>query len=210
MAKEGFKFLIPALLLSVITFLIFMKTDFRPSLYLSVLIYLLALLFVISFRDPERKIPSGEGLILSPADGKVRRIERSADGSSQILSIFMSLLDVHINRVPVDGVVTEVTYKPGRFVPAFTDKAAESNERNIVVIQNQHGNVIVKQIAGTLSRRIVCNLSPGQLVKKGERFGLIQFGSLLELVLPISAELRVRKTERVKAGETILGVLKSE
>jgi phosphatidylserine decarboxylase len=210
MAKEGLRFLIPSLFISIVAFYIFVRTDFRPVLHLSVAAYLLTLFFVLFFRDPARKIPSGENLILSPADGKVKKIEVSGDGLSRVISIFMSLLDVHINRVPVDGSVGEVSYKRGRFVPAFRAKASEDNERNIVVIENEEGRVAVKQIAGMLSRRIVCRLAPGQKVKKGERFGLIHFGSLVEVALPTSADLNVRKGERVRAGETVLGVFRSE
>jgi len=210
MAKEGFKFLLPTLLISVIAFYLFTRTDYRLVLYFSVVVFFLALFFVLFFRDPERRIPSGEQLIVSPADGRVKKIEKSADGSSQLISIFMSLFNVHINRVPVDGIVKEISYKPGRFIPAFRDKASEDNERNVIVIENAHGNIILKQIAGSLSRRIVCNLNPGQRVSKGERFGLIHFGSRLELALPVSVELKVRERGRVKAGETVLGVFKSE
>jgi phosphatidylserine decarboxylase len=210
MAKEGFKFLLPTLLISVIAFYLFTRTDYRLVLYFSVVIFFLALFFVLFFRDPERKIPSGEDLILSPADGMVKKIEKSTDGSSQLISIFMSLFSVHINRVPVDGIVKEISYKPGKFIPAFRDKASEDNEKNVIVVQNEQGNVILTQIAGSLSRRIVCNLNPGQHVNKGERFGLIHFGSLVELVLPTSVELKVREGRRVKAGETVLGVFKSE
>ena len=210
MAKEGFKFLLPTLLISVIVFYLFIRTDYRLALYFSVAIFFVALFFVLFFRDPERKIPSGEDLILSPADGMVKKIEKSTDGSFQLISIFMSLFNVHINRVPVDGVVKEISYKPGRFMPAFRDKASEDNEKNVIEIENEQGNVILTQIAGSLSRRIVCNLNPGQHVNRGERFGLIHFGSLVELVLPISVGLKVKEKERVKAGETILGVFKSE
>ena len=122
----------------------------------------------------------------------------------------MSLFNVHVNRVPVDGIVKEISYKPGRFMPAFRDKASEDNEKNVIEIENEQGNVILTQIAGSLSRRIICNLNPGQHVSRGERFGLIHFGSLVELVLPISVRLKVKEKERVKAGETILGVFKSE
>jgi len=210
MAKEGFKFLLPTLLISVIAFYLFTRTDYRLVLYFSVVIFFLALFFVLFFRDPERKIPSDEDLILSPADGRVKKIKKSTDGSFQLISIFMSLFDVHINRVPVDGIVKEVSYKPGRFIPAFRDKASEDNEKNVIEIENQQGNVILTQIAGSLSRRIVCNLNPGQHVNKGERFGLIHFGSLVELALPTAVELKVREGRRVKAGETVLGVFKSE
>jgi len=210
MAKEGFKFLLPSVLISLIAFYLFTRTDHRLVLYFSVAAYSLALFFVLFFRDPERKIPSGEDLILSPADGRVKRIEKSADGSSQLISIFMSLFNVHVNRVPVDGTVKEISYRPGRFIPAFREKASEDNERNLIAIDNEHGNVILAQIAGSLSRRIVCHLNRGQQVKKGERLGLIHFGSRVELALPISVELRVKERQRVKAGETILGVFRSE
>jgi phosphatidylserine decarboxylase len=210
MAKEGFKFLLPTLLIWVTAFYLFTRTAYRPVLYLCVVIFLFALFFILSFRDPERESPGGEDLIVSPADGRVKRIEKSTVGSSQLISIFMSLLNVHVNRVPVDGVVKEISYKPGRFLPAFRDRAAEDNEKNIIVIDNEHGEVILKQIAGSLSRRIVCNLDPGQRVKKGERFGLIHFGSLVEVVLPLSVRLKVKEKERVRAGETVLGVFRSE
>jgi phosphatidylserine decarboxylase len=163
-------------------------------------------------RDPERVIPSGEGLILSAADGRVCAIERVRenlylDGEGIRIGIYLSLFDVHVNRVPITGVVGFLSYSPGLFLPAHHDQATLRNEHQLAGFENDRGKILVKQIAGFFARRIICHLHQGAAVTAGERFGKITFGSKVELTVPPNIELRVSIGERVKAGETIIGVM---
>lgn len=163
------------------------------------------------FRDPERTIPDGEGVVVSPADGKVVSIaevsgdSRFADTSTRV-SIFLSPLDVHINRMPVSGRIDDVQYKPGQFLAAYKAEASEKNEQNALKAVDERGRLFgVVQIAGVLARRIVCWAKPGDNLKRGERFGLIMFGSRTDLYLPRGCRLEINEGQRVKGGETILG-----
>ena len=156
------------------------------------------------FRDPERTAPDGEGVVVSPADGKV--VEVSDEGRR--LSIFLSPLDVHVNRAPMDGRVQDVRYRPGRFFAANRGKASDENERNVVEFVEDSGKTLeVVQIAGFLARRIVCDVGPGDPLRKGERFGLIMFGSRVDLYLPPGAAVEVRPGQRVRSGETVVARL---
>ncbi len=165
------------------------------------------------FRDPDRMTPAGEGLVVAPADGKVIFCGREEDspyteGPCRRLSIFMSVFNVHVNRIPCDGTVTAVDYHPGKYFSANLDKAAEENEKNAVFIETPEGRrVCVVQIAGLIARRIVCRVQAGDEVRRGRRFGMICFGSRLDLYLPESAELQATVGQKVKAGTTIVGKL---
>lgn len=173
----------------------------------------LLILFTITFfRDPDRSIPNENGIVVSPADGRVVRIQDSTCGPDhddpvKMISIFLSLWDVHVNRVPISGEVVSVNYRSGRFRPAFTGKASENNEQNIIGIDGRIGRIYVKQIAGTIARRIVCHLRVGDWIRQGDRFGMIRFGSRVDLVLPSSVILRVSEGDRVTAGESVIGVI---
>ena len=163
------------------------------------------------FRDPERHIPDADGLIVAPADGRVVSIEEmkadagSAKGGTRV-SIFLSPLDVHINRIPVAGKIQDVHYRSGKFFAAYKDEASERNERNALqVVDDQGRKVGVVQIAGVLARRIVCRVRPGDHLKRGERFGLIMFGSRTDTYLPNGCHVEVSEGQRVKGGETVLG-----
>ena len=163
------------------------------------------------FRDPERKIPEDEGLVVSPADGKVVSISevgvdsRFADAVTRV-SIFLSPLDVHINRMPVGGKIDDVEHKPGAFVAAYKDHASKVNEQNALsVIDDKERLFGVVQIAGVLARRIVCGVKPGDVLRRGDRFGLIMFGSRTDLYLPRGCKLEISEGQRVKGGETIVG-----
>lgn len=161
------------------------------------------------FRDPERAIPSGEGVIVSPADGRVVGIETVdqvpfLDGPALRISIFLSIFDVHINRSPIEGKVTWRQYNPGRFLPANVPKASLDNEQNSIGIEDGNYKVLVRQIAGIIARRIVCWVDPGQEVARGERFGLIRFGSRTDLFLPLSAKVAVTVGQKVQGGSTII------
>jgi phosphatidylserine decarboxylase len=158
------------------------------------------------FRDPERTPPTDERVVLSPADGRIVAIaaDRALDAPATRVSIFMSPLDVHVNRNPVSGVVEDVRHTPGRFRAAFADKASLDNERNAVVIHGGGRRYVLVQIAGALARRIVCHVAPGDRVQRGARFGMIMFGSRVDLYLPPGVEPVVRKGDRVRAGTSVV------
>ena len=168
------------------------------------------------FRDPERTTPQGDGMIVSPADGVLLPVVEAVppeelgmgDAKLRRLSIFMNVFNVHVNRIPADGTVTALAYRPGKFFNASFDKASEHNERMAARIRLPDGEELaVVQIAGLVARRIRCDLRKDQQVRKGERFGIIRFGSRLDVYLPPTAVIAVNKGERVKAGETILATL---
>lgn len=155
------------------------------------------------FRDPERRAPTEPGIIVAPADGLVTLVEHNqAVEPGLLVSIFLSPLDVHINRSPIAGKVTDVTYAKGKFVPATSDKASQVNEQNTLTIRGENLTVTCKQIAGVLARRIVCWKNSGDAVGVGERFGMIKFGSRTDLAVAAPVELLVKKGMRVRGGET--------
>ena len=159
----------------------------------------------IFFRDPERLVPSGPGLLVSPADGKVVRVAGGAAGSQGTeISIFLSIFDVHVNRAPIAGRVAKVEYKPGEFLPAFDDKASARNEQNTVTVEDGETRVVFKQIAGLIARRIVFRKAVGDVLGRGERVGMIRFGSRVDVVVPPGFQVRVRQGDRVQAGTSVL------
>jgi phosphatidylserine decarboxylase len=185
----------------------------EPKSYrLSLIIVSLAVLGFITnfFRDPERITPKGENLIIAPADGKVVVVKKIFDNEffhADVwqVSIFMSPLNVHVNRNPISGIVKHTRYVKGEYFAAYEDKASEKNEQMIVGVENANGKVLFKQIAGFIARRIVCQLKPGDTVNAGERFGMIKFGSRVDVFLPSSVDLRTKIGDITVAGETILG-----
>jgi phosphatidylserine decarboxylase len=170
---------------------------------------LLAVFFLWFFRDPEREIPAGEGLIVSPGDGKVEEAEwiETTAGSRFRVSIFLSVFDVHVNRVPISGKVTLMEYREGQFLNAMSPESAILNEQTLVTIEDGDHSVSFKQIAGLLARRIVCSLQAGDVVQRGQRMGMIKFGSRVDVLMPADVELRVKPGDRVQGGRSILGVL---
>jgi phosphatidylserine decarboxylase len=170
---------------------------------------LLALFFLWFFRDPERAIPADEGAVVSPADGKVTDISTVGVGNDQQLrlSIFLSVFDVHVNRTPIAGVVRDVRYQRGKFVNAMAAASAEQNEQNIVTVEGDGQRVIFKQIAGLLARRIVFNPKVGDRVERGQRIGLIKFGSRCDVLLDASARPNVKVGDRVEGGSSVLAYL---
>ena len=170
---------------------------------------LLAAFFLWFFRDPERAIPGAPGLVVSPADGKVTetvRIDTPA-GPRQRISIFLSVFNVHVNRSPISGELTEVRYQKGKYLNAMNPASAEQNEQNIVTVRGQGVEVTFKQIAGLLARRIVFNYPVGAKVERGQRVGLIKFGSRVDVILPADAEIRVNVGQTVKGASTVLAAL---
>jgi len=203
MARDGFYFVVPSLALSLLAFYMFSTGFEMIFIYLGTVFFAAACSFVLFFRDPERNVPEGRGLIVSPADGRIVALTES-EGARQI-SIFLSLLDVHINRVPATGEIVRVNFVPGKFGAAFTKEASRENERYEIEIKSQTANITVHQIAGVLARRVVCRLKEGQTVKAGQRFGLIRFGSRIDLYLPGSVLVDVRLGQKVRGGSTVIG-----
>lgn len=166
------------------------------------------------FRNPARVIPQGPGLVVAPGDGTVIAIEEEFESRflkdrSVRLTIFLNVFDVHVNRIPCEGVVEDIQYQRGAFLLASNPEATLKNEQNALFLRTAQGaKVLCVQVAGLIARRIVCWLSPGERVMRGERFGLIRFGSRMDTYLPLGTELKVAVGQRVKGGETIVGVLR--
>ncbi len=202
-AKQGLPYIIGAALLLVLFLLL-------GWMSLTVLALITAVLLINFFRDPERVIPDVPHAVLAPADGKIVFVgktfeDRFLSKEALKISIFMSIFDVHVNRIPLSGVVEIVHYEKGTFFAASLDKASRNNEHNAVVVRIPEGEKIVfVQIAGLIARRIDCWLQPDERVQQGERFGMICFGSRLDVFVPTNSHLTVNKGQRVKAGESIL------
>jgi phosphatidylserine decarboxylase len=175
----------------------------------SIVPVLLAAFFLWFFRDPQRTVPAGEGLIVSPGDGLVTETVAIAtpEGPRQRISIFLSVFDVHVNRSPIGGVLTHVRYLKGQYLNAMNPASADRNEQNAVTVRGQGIEVTFKQIAGLLARRIVFNLTEGDTVERGQRVGLIKFGSRVDVLLPAEAALRVKVGQRVKGGSSVLAAM---
>jgi phosphatidylserine decarboxylase len=202
LAPEGYPFILGFAALAIIVAL------FAP--WAAVIPLILTLFMVYFFRDPERKIPTGGDIFVSPADGKIILIqkvheEKFIEGESMEVSIFMSPLNVHVNRAPCDGTVESVVHTPGKFFSAFKHEASMQNENIAMVLNTKYGKVLVRQVAGFLARRAVCRVKPGDVLKRGERYGVIKFSSRVDLYLPQDAKVRVKLGEMVKAGETVIG-----
>ena len=211
-AKEGYPFILIFFLITLILLLL-PQTRLGWGFWISVVITGFIVLF---FRDPERVIPPGENVIVSPADGKIILIQEVkypalGDETYRQVSIFMSVFNVHVNRAPLAGTVENVMYHPGKFFVASLNKASLLNEQNsIILTRTMNGKpvrILVKQIAGLIARRIVCYAKPGVNYAKGERFGLIRFGSRVDLFLPQQTTLAVKLNDHVKGGATIIGTL---
>jgi len=174
---------------------------------------LLAIFFLWFFRDPQRVIPSGLRLIVSPGDGLVTETANitTSDGPRQRISIFLSVFDVHVNRAPIGGTLSSVRYQTGKYLNAINPASADQNEQNIVTVRGEGADegveVTFKQIAGLLARRIVFNFGEGQSVARGQRVGLIKFGSRVDVIVPAAAQLRVKVGQRVKGGASVLAEL---
>jgi phosphatidylserine decarboxylase len=174
----------------------------------------LAAFFLFFFRDPERQVIFKEDAVLSPADGRVMvagpAVEEAApEGRWLQISIFLSPMDVHVNRVPASGRVTSVSYRPGKFLAAYRHDAASVNERSEVWIDHKGQSIVVRQIVGLLARRVVCRLQPGATVTAGDRYGVMKFGSRMDVYLPVTAEVLVKPGEMVRGGETVIAMLHS-
>jgi len=168
--------------------------------------------FAFFFRDPDRASPGDADAVLSPADGRVLVAgpavpEAAPPGSWLQISIFLSPMDVHINRIPASGRVTKVSYTPGRFLPAYRHDAASANERSEIWIDHQGQTIVARQIVGILARRVVCRAQTGAEVRAGDRYGIMKFGSRMDIFLPTTATLKVQVGQTVRGGETVIAVL---
>ena len=203
LAREGIPFIIVPLALAA-------GFAFFSFWVLAIFFVLVAAFMAFFFRDPRRSIPLEPGIIVAPADGRVT-IVRPADANNpeSLVSIFLSPLDVHINRAPIEGDIVDITYKSGKFVMATREDARLLNEQNTLIIQGNDLTVKCTQIAGILARRIVCWKRRGERVKCGERFGMIKFGSRTDLAMPSHVEIIVSEGMHVRGGETIIGKVKA-
>ena len=195
-ASEGWPFILPAFALV----LLFAVLHWRAAAAVALV---LALFVTWFFRDPTREIPADPATLVSPADGRVIEILPLADGVTQI-SIFLSIFNVHVNRSPVAGEVVDVTRRPGKFLAAWKHEASSDNVQASVTVRTPRGDVRFVQITGLIARRIVCLLEPGAVVARGERYGLIRFGSRMDIFLPPAAEPAVRVGDRVRGGSDVI------
>lgn len=203
MVRDGIPFVIVPVVLAIIPLALGYWWAAIPFL-------LIAAFMAFFFRNPERSIPLEPGIIVAPADGRVTMVRLATpDAPESIVSIFLSPLDVHINRAPIGGEVVDVSYKKGKFLMATSAQARLLNEQNSLIIKGDGLTVRCTQIAGVLARRIVCWKRRGERVKCGERFGMIKFGSRTDLLMPAMIEVVVREGARVRAGETIIGKIKN-
>jgi phosphatidylserine decarboxylase len=182
--------------------------------FLAIPFLTLAAFFAFFFRDPDRRVPAGDDSVLSPADGRVlvagaAIADAAPPGQWQQVSIFLSPMDVHVNRVPTSGRITSVSFTPGRFLPAYRHDAGSANERSEIWIDHAGQNVVARQVVGMLARRVVCRVEPGADVRAGDRFGIMKFGSRMDVFLPLSAAITVQPGEMVRGGETVIAVLHS-
>jgi len=205
-ASEGWPFIIP---LAIVTALLF-SLGWKNTAVVSLLLTLFVLYF---FRDPERTVPQDAGAVVSPADGKVIVVKDIFEPTYlkqevKQISIFLSVFNVHVNRSPISGTVETVKYNPGKFHVASVDKASLDNEQTAMVISDGKHKVLVKQIAGLIARRILCYAEPGVAIRTGERYGLIRFGSRVDIFLPKDADLKVKVGDRVTGARDIIAVLK--
>lgn len=206
-AREGIPFFIIA---GVVTLLFF----YLGFLYTGIFMGIVSLFMLYFFRDPERRNDARDNAVLTPADGKILDVQHLQDGNNPLgepaikISVFMSVFNVHVNRVPLCGRISEIVYTPGRFFSANLDKASEQNENNRITLETEDGRKIVFiQIAGLIARRIVCWVRERNYVKAGQRCGLIRFGSRIDLYLPGDSKIIVQTCNKVRAGETVMGYL---
>jgi phosphatidylserine decarboxylase len=199
MVKDGYKFAAAPVLLGVVALGLHWN-------WLGGVLLVLGAFVLFFFRDPQRMIPSDPDLILSPADGRVMEVveETRGENAGRRISIFLSIFDVHVNRSPVAGKIAAMEYRKGRFYGAMRGRASKENEQNVIHVSTEHGEVVFKQIAGWVARRILCWKAVGDPVTRGERVGMIRFGSRVDIWLPDRVEILVRPGQHVAGGSSIL------
>ena len=205
-APDGYPLII---IFALITILVYVFG--KP--WIAVLSLAFTLFMVLFFRDPDRTIPEDKGVFVSPADGKVILIKDVYEkdylkAESKEISIFMSIFNVHVNRAPCEGNVSLIKHSPGKFLVAHKDAASIENENTVMVLEGKDGKILVRQVAGLIARRIVCRVKANDVLRRGERYGMIKFGSRLDVYLPKETEIQIKVGDKVKAGETVLGVLR--
>ncbi len=206
-AHEGYPFIIGSAILTIIIY-------FITKNWITAIPFLLLLFMLFFFRDPDRTIPDIEGSVVSPADGKIVYIndineKEFLKTNVKKISIFMSPLDVHINRAPYEGTVLSVMHTPGGFSAAYKYDASLKNENIAMVLGTKKGDILLRQVAGFLARRAVCRVKPDDFLKRGERFGIIKFSSRVDIYLPINIVIKVKLGDRVKAGESVIAFFSS-
>ena len=209
LAPEGNIIIYPLFFILVVSFAIDFFIIQEYLFFLNIFLLVLFIFCLNFFRDPKRNIPKDKNCIISPADGKVIRIKEFEDPNTKeklrLVSIFLSVFNVHANRMPVDGKIISVDYIKGDFLAAFDHKASEKNERTEIAITAKFGNMIVKQIAGLVARRILCYAKKDEKMIAGQRLGFIRFGSRTDVILPYNVNLNVKLNQKVYGGETIIG-----
>ena len=204
LAREGWPYIGGSLVVALLVHAVFGGGAALPF-------WLIAAFVIQFFRDPARPIPQDANAVLSPADGRILKVEKVrdpyADRDALLISVFMNVFNVHSNRASVDGTVTKVQYFPGAFVNADLDKASTENERNAVVIDSNGTTITLVQVAGLIARRILCYVKPGDVLTRGQRYGFIRFGSRVDVYLPLTAQPKVEPGDKVSATTTILAVL---
>jgi phosphatidylserine decarboxylase len=205
------KQLIPTLIIDLLLWFGFIKWESKLLLILAVLGILFACFSIWFFRNPKRNVPDLPNSLISPADGKIVAIKKEKDNfffegrEVTRISIFLNVFNVHINRIPIDGEIIYENYNHGKFINAFSEKASLDNEQNMIGIKTKHGNILVKQIAGLIARRIISVKGLGDEVKQGQIYGMIKFGSRTDILIEKDINIKVNIGDKVKGGETIIG-----
>ena len=202
LSPEGNIFVFPLIILTGL-FILFWSMG-HVTIYLPSFIGLILLFCLNFFRDPKRLVPKGINQIVSPADGKIIRID-TQDEEFQIVSVFLNVFDVHVNRMPITGTFSDVSYTIGKFLMAFDHNACDENERNIITIETAVGPIRLVQIAGLIARRIICYANKGKEMQIGDRLGFMRFGSRIDLILPNKIKLKVKLGQKVMGNTTIIG-----
>ena len=204
-AKEGYPYIIIFAATTIVALLLGGK-------WMVIAPFVITVFMFYFFRDPEREIPEGEGLFVSPADGKIILIKdvfekEHLKADVKEISIFMSPFNVHVNRTPCDGKIKNIQHNKGKFMAAYKDEASFKNENIEMTLKTKYGDILVRQVAGYVARRAVCRANAGDSLKRGERYGIIKFSSRLDVYLPKNTEIKVKLGDRVRAGETVIGVI---
>jgi phosphatidylserine decarboxylase len=197
MVSDVYKFTLPPLALGFLFAVVRLP-------YIALILFILSIFICYFFRNPSRRIPQGENLIVSPADGKVVKIVQLPDGTKTI-SIFLNIFNVHVNRSPISGQLEKLEYRRGKFKVAFDEEASRVNEQNVITISGPGIRVVVRQIAGLIARRVVCWKKPGYNLARGELMGLIRFGSRVDITLPAEVRIMAKVGDHVRGGSSILG-----
>tara|TARA_B100000073_G_scaffold136763_1_gene112284 strand:+ start:438 stop:1085 length:648 start_codon:yes stop_codon:yes gene_type:complete len=209
LAPEGNIIIYPLFFILIISFGFDFIFSHKYLIFLNIFFLSLFIFCLNFFRDPKRSLPPDENCIVSPADGKIIKIKEFEDPETKeklrLVSIFLSVFNVHSNRMPVDGVIKSVDYIKGDFLAAFDHKASEQNERTEISIETKFGSMIVKQIAGLVARRILCYAKKDEKMLAGDRLGFIRFGSRTDIILPIKVDISVELDQKVYGGQTIIG-----